>query len=146
MLRHIPALLTPDALHALASLGHGDELVIADANFPSDRIARHAGARRVELAGADAPTVLEAVLRVLPLDDFEPVAAWTMAVVDDPQAVPAPVAAFQQLLRAAGERPAVALERYAFYDRAAGAQLILRSGEQRRYGNLILRKGVIASD
>lgn len=146
MLLNVPALITPDALHGLASLGHGDELVIADANFPSARIARSAGARLVEMAGADAPAVLAAVLQLLPLDDFEPVAAWTMAVVGDATAVPAPVAQFQQALRQAGQRPAEPLERFAFYERASRSQLLLRCGELRKYGNIILRKGVIARD
>lgn len=146
MLLNIPSLITPDALHGLASLGHGDEVAIVDANFPAARIARSAAAALVQIPGADAPAVLAAVLRLLPLDDFEPVAAWTMAVVDDPGAVPAPVAQFQQALRDAGQRPAQALERFAFYERAGRSQLLLRSGEQRKYGNIILRKGVIACD
>ena len=72
MLKTIPPLLTPDALHALASMGHGDELAIVDANFPAARVAAQGGARLVQLAGADAPQVLRAVLQVLPLDDFVP--------------------------------------------------------------------------
>ena len=169
MLKNIPPLLNPDALHALASMGHGDEVAIVDANFPAARVAGAHGARLVQLSGADAPTVLRAVLTVLPLDDFgpEPVppargaraprggaqaawggparpeAAWTMQVVGDAAAVPPPVAEFQIALREAGECEAVALERFAFYERAAAAFVVLRSGERRRYGNILLRKGVI---
>ena len=62
MLRHVPPLLTPDALHALASMGHGDELAIVDAFFPAARLAREGGARLVHLPGADMPGVLQAVL------------------------------------------------------------------------------------
>jgi len=143
MLKNIPPLLTPDALHALASMGHGDELAIVDANFPAARLAAARGARLVQLPGADAPSVLRAVLALLPLDDFGSEAAWTMQVVGDAAAVPAPVAEFRAVLREAGEREPSALERFAFYERAAAAFAILQSGECRRYGNVLLRKGVV---
>lgn len=143
MLKNLPPLLTPDALHALASMGHGDELAIVDANFPAERLSRSGGAQLVQLSGASAPEVLRAVLQVLPLDDFGPVAAWTMQVVGDQAAIPPAVAEFQQLLAARGERAAVPIERFEFYQRAAQAMAIFRSGEQRTYGNLLLRKGVV---
>ena len=81
MLKHIPALLTPDALHALASMGHGDELAIVDAHFPAARLAAQGGARLARIPGADTPALLRAVLALLPLDDFGPEAAWTMQPV-----------------------------------------------------------------
>ena len=146
MLKNIPPLLTPDALHALASMGHGDDVAIVDANFPAASIAGKGGARLVQLAGANATQVLKAVLQVLPLDDFVPQAAWTMQVVGDAGAVPEPVAEFAAALQAAGEAPAATLERFDFYRRAQSAFLILQTGETRKYGNLLLRKGVIASD
>lgn len=140
MLTGIDKLLTPDALHALASMGHGDELVIADANFPSATLAR----RLVQLPGADAPRVLRAVLSVMPLDDFVEMPAFVMAVVGDAAAVPPPVAEFLPLLRAAGlARPPEALERYAFYARAGAAFAVFRSGEARPYGNILIKKGVV---
>lgn len=143
MLKNLPSLLTPDALHALASMGHGDDLAIVDANFPADRVAQHGGARLVQLAGASAPEALRAVLQVLPLDDFVPEAAWTMQVVGDPAAVPEAVAEFHRLLQEAGEKAPVPLERFAFYERARSAFAILRTGERRTYGNILLRKGVV---
>ncbi|WP_309684038.1 RbsD/FucU domain-containing protein [Polaromonas sp.] len=146
MLKNIPPLLTPDALHALASMGHGDEVAIVDANFPAARVAQGGGARLVQLAGATAPQVLKAVLQLLPLDDFVPDAAWTMQVVGNATAVPEPVAEFAAALQQASEKPAVTLERFDFYQRAEAAFVILRTGEQRKYGNILLRKGVIASD
>ena len=146
MLKNIPPLLTPDALHALASMGHGDDVAIVDANFPAARMAGQGGARLVQLAGANATQVLKAVLQVLPLDDFGPEAAWTMQVVGDAGAVPKPVAEFAAALQDAGEAPATTLERFDFYRRAQSAFLILRTGESRKYGNIVLRKGVIASD
>ena len=146
MLKNISPLLTPDALHALASMGHGDEVAIVDANFPAARVAEQGGARLVQLAGATAADALKAVLQVLPLDNFELEAAWTMQVVADAQAVPAPVREFAAALYATGESPAASLERFDFYRRAGSAFLILQTGEQRKYGNILLRKGVISSD
>ena len=143
MLKNIPPLITPDALFALASMGHGDELAIVDANFPAARVAAARGARLVRLAGADAPTVLRAVLTLLPLDDFGAEAVWTMQVVGDAAAVPAPVAELRSVLREGGEAEPASLERLAFYERASAACLILQTGERRRYGNLILRTGVV---
>ena len=146
MLKNLPPLLTPDALHALASMGHGDDLAIVDANFPSARLARQGGARLVELPGADAPAVLQAVLQLLPLDTFTADPARTMAVVGDAAAVPPPVAAFQAALAAAGAAPAMAVERHAFYAQAGAAFAIFRTGEQRKYGNILLRTGVVSTD
>lgn len=146
MLKNLPPLLTPDALHALASMGHGDDVAIVDANFPAASVARLGGARLVQLAGANATQALTAVLQVLALDDFVPDAAWTMQVVGNADAIPAPVAEFAAALKNAGEKPAVALERFDFYQRAQSAFVILRTGEARKYGNILLRKGVISSD
>lgn len=146
MLKNIPPVLTPDALHALASMGHGDDVAIVDANFPAARVAQLGGARLVQLAGATAPEVLKAVLQLLPLDNFVPDAAWTMQVVGDATAVPEPVAEFASVLQQSGERAATALERFDFYQRAQSAFVILRTGEPRKYGNILLRKGVIAGD
>ncbi|MBT9477106.1 RbsD/FucU domain-containing protein [Polaromonas sp.] len=146
MLKNIPPLLTPDALHALASMGHGDDVAIVDANFPAAGMAQKGGARLVQLAGANATQALRAVLQVLPLDEFVPQAAWTMQVVGDAGAVPGPVTEFAAELQQAGEAPAATLERFDFYQRAQLAFLILRTGESRKYGNILLRKGVIASN
>jgi L-fucose mutarotase len=143
MLKRIPALLTPDALHALASMGHGDRLAIVDAHFPAARIAQRAGARLVHLPGADTPAVLRAVLALLPLDEATPDCAWTMQVIGDPQAEPPAVAAIRRVLAEAGERAPGALERQAFYEHAADAFAIFACGETRTYGNVLLSKGVV---
>jgi L-fucose mutarotase len=143
MLKHIPALLTPDALHALASMGHGDVLAIVDAHFPAARIAARAGARLVHLPGADAPALLRAVLALMPLDDATPEAAWTMQVIGDARAVPPAVADVRAMLSQAGEREPAALERHAFYAAAAQAFAIFQCGEARTYGNVLLAKGVV---
>ena len=139
MLKGLSPLLTTDLLHVLASMGHGDEIVLADANFPAATHAR----RLVSMPGVDAPQVLAAVLSVLPLDDFVAQAALTMQVVGDATAVPEVVQAFDATLARHGCQPSAGLERIAFYQRAAGAFAIVATGERRIYGNILLKKGVV---
>jgi L-fucose mutarotase len=139
MLKGLSPLLSADLLHALASLGHGDEIVLADANFPSATHAR----RLVRLPGTSAPAALGAVLGVLPLDSFVDHAAFTMRVVGDTAAVPAVVGEFGAVLRQHGCGPSVGLERFAFCTRAAAAFAIVAAGETRIYGDILLNKGVV---
>ncbi len=143
MLRNIPPILSPDLLHSLRAMGHGDDIVIADANFPATAL----GARCHRLDGLTATEVLEAILRVLPLDIYVPNPALVMEVVDDPDAVPPIVAEFQSLVTSTADNPAELgkLERFAFYDRAKTAFAIIQTGETRLYGNIILKKGVIGT-
>ena len=141
MLRGIDPILSPDLLRILRAMGHGDEIVIADANFPGESSVR----MLVRLDGIDAPRVARAVLSVLPLDTFVDDPAVSMAVVGDPNAVPPVVAAFQQVIEEVADNPARIrpLERFAFYERARGAFAVIQTGERRLYGNLILKKGVL---
>ena len=139
MLIGIDRLLTPDLLHSLASMGHGDRIAIVDANFPGSSSAD----RVHHLAGIDAGAVLRAVLSLLPLDDFIADAAVTMQVVGEPDAVPEAVAEFTAILHASGGPAPVAIERYAFYELAKTSYAIVQTGEARLYGNVILSKGVI---
>ncbi|MEM9022165.1 MAG: RbsD/FucU domain-containing protein, partial [Bacteroidota bacterium] len=88
MLRNLDPLLGPDLLHALASMGHGDEIVIADANFPG----ASTGPLCIRADGATASDMLRAVLSIMPLDSFVPDPALTMQVVGDADAVPEAVA------------------------------------------------------
>lgn len=143
MLRNIPPILSPDLLWTLRAMGHGDDLVIADANFPATAL----GARCHRLDGLTATDVLKAVLTVLPLDTFVPDPAVVMEVVDDPDAVPPIVTRFQAITSATADHPVelAKLERFAFYDRATSAFAIVQTGETRLYGNIILKKGVIGT-
>lgn len=141
MLIGISAHLYADLLHAMASMGHGDELVIADANFPAARLAR----RLLHSAVADTGVLVEAILKLLPLDDFV-VAPLTLMAPARPQDEGAPaLSSLAATLQKAA--PGVGVERIgrqAFYDRAASAFAIVATADARPYANLILKKGVIA--
>jgi L-fucose mutarotase len=144
MLKGINPLLTPDLLHALQSMGHGDAIAIVDANFPATSNAR----RLIESPGTGAPAMLEAILTLLPLDTRVTPAVFTMEVTNDPEAVPPPVAEFAAVFtrQDLADVDIGRLERQAFYERARGAYAIVRTGEARRFGNILLVKGVIATD
>lgn len=125
-------------------MGHGDEIVLADANFPSASVARGT-VRGSELRiDCDAIVALRAVLSLLPLDGYQPDPVLTMQVVGDPVAVPPVVAEAAPLLALEGVVSA-SLERFAFYERASRAFAVLRTAETRAYGNFILRKGVVTA-
>jgi L-fucose mutarotase len=138
MLKGLDPLLTPDLLHALAAMGHGECVVLVDANYPASR-----GRRRIELPGADAPAALRAVLSVLPIDDFIAAPVSVMQVVGTPDDVPPVVAELNAMLRAHDLEPATAIERFAFYAAAEQAYAIVATGERRFYGNILLTKGAI---
>jgi L-fucose mutarotase len=140
MLKGIDPLLGPELLAILRAMGHGDEIVIADANFPAAGNAR----RLVRLDGVPAPRVLRAILSVLPLDDFVPHAATRMDVSDAPGSVPPAAVDLIETLQASGYTRIVgAIERDTFYARAREAYAIVATGEPRFWGNLILTKGTI---
>lgn len=142
MLKRIPPILSPDLLYLIAQMGHGDELVLADANFPSVAIAH----RLVRADGHGVPAILKAILELFPLDTFVEQPAAVMRRVDKPDQ-PAPIwTEFQQLLDGAdGKHISVEwVERFAFYERARKAFGVVATGETALYGNLILKKGVIA--
>jgi L-fucose mutarotase len=142
MLKGLDPLLNADLLHVLRAMGHGDDIVLADANFPHATMAR----RLVRLDGADAPRVLRAVLSVMPLDDFVDDPALRIEVVGDPGAVPEVCRDFQTVLDEVEGPGAVKLgriERFAFYERARAAFAVVATGETRLYGCILLKKGVI---
>lgn len=143
MLRNIPPILSPDLLWTLRAMGHGDDLVIADANFPATAL----GVRCHRLDGMTSTEVLQAVLTVLPLDKFVPNPALVMETVDNPEAVPPIFVEFQDVMNATADNPVTLdkLERFDFYDRAKTAFAIVQTGETRFYGNIILKKGVIGA-
>jgi L-fucose mutarotase len=141
MLKGIDPLLNADLLHALRAMGHGDEIAIVDANFPAATMAR----RLIRLDGIAATRAVEAVLSLLPLDDFVDRPASRMQVVGNAKSVPPVCREFQALVgRAAGRpMPLGVIERHKFYERVRHCYAVVATGETRLYGNLILTKGVI---
>jgi L-fucose mutarotase len=141
MLKHLDPLLTPDLLQVLAAMGHGDELVIVDANFPAVSTAQ----RLIRLDGVSATRALQAVLSLLPLDEFVESPAAVMQVVDAPEAVPEVVQEFKRIVNAAEGKDikVAAIERFKFYERSRSAFALIATGETRLYGNVILKKGII---
>lgn len=143
MLKNISSLLSPDLLKILAEMGHGDEIVLADSNFPA---ASHA-AFLVRADGHSVPDLLTAILKLFPLDTFVESPAAVMEPVDEVASEPAVWSDYRDIMNAAEGREILLsrVERYQFYDRAKTAYAIVATGETAIYGNLILKKGVIQS-
>ena len=149
MLKTINPLLNADVLHALAAMGHGDYLVLCDANFPSESVARKSIlGRLLRIDGASVTDVADAVLSLMPLDTFIDDAAQCMEVVGAPGERPEVQAEVQAVIDAheTDSFPLVPVERFAFYDKASSAYAVIASGERRFYGCFILTKGVIAPE
>ena len=149
MLWGIDPLLDADLLYALRRMGHGDEIAIVDANFPAASTATSTvTGSPILMASVSSARAVEAVLSVMPLDSFVPDPALRMEVVGDPVVVPPVQQEVQQAIdRATGKRvPLVGIERFAFYDRAAEAFVILVTGERRHYGCFLLKKGVLPEE
>ena len=141
MLKKLSPLHTPELLHTLASMGHGDDLAIVDAHFPAVTMAK----RLVRLDGISAPAVLEACLRLIPLDTFVDDPALRMEVVGQPDHVPEVQQDFQKVIdQEEGRHVALSkLERRAFYERTRSAFAVVATGEQRPYGCVLIKKGVV---
>lgn len=148
MLKGLNPFLNAEVLHALCAMGHGDDLIIADTNFPADSVARQTRLGALLRIDRPVPEVVEAVLSVYPLDTFVDDAAARMEVVGAPDEIPPVQREVQEKIDAAEgtARPMIAVERYAFYERAKQAYAVIQTGERRFYGCFAFRKGVIAPD
>ncbi|XP_003133293.1 fucose mutarotase isoform X2 [Sus scrofa] len=149
-LKGIPALLSPELLYALARMGHGDEIVLADVNFPTSSVCR-CGPEEIRADGLGIPQLLEAVLTLLPLDTYveSPAAVMELVPSDRERGLQTPVwTSYQSILLQAGcttsQSSLTAIERFEFYERAKKAFAVVATGETALYGNLILKKGVLA--
>jgi len=140
MLKNIPPLLGPDLLGILRAMGHGDEIAIVDANYPADS----AGPALIRLDGISATDVLDAILTVMPLDDFVDDAAFCMQVVGNAAQREPVMDAFESIIKKHEPKIGLAsLERFAFYDRVKQGYAIIQTGERRLYGNILLKKGIV---
>ncbi|MDU8912445.1 RbsD/FucU family protein [Aestuariicoccus sp. MJ-SS9] len=146
MLKGIDPLLNADVLFALRAMGHGDDLIIADTNFPADSVARHTTLGQVLRIDRTAPEAVRAVLSVYPIDDFVEDAAARMEVVGEPTTVLPVMREVQAEIDDAGGPLMLGIERYDFYERARQAYAVIQTGERRFYGCFALRKGVIPPD
>lgn len=146
MLKGIDPRLNAEVLYVLRAMGHGDMLILADTNFPSDAISRatvYGDLLRMDnLSSAQAA---EAVLSIMPLDTFVDDFAGRMEMVDTPHVVPDVQSEVQWAIDRAegGTRPMVGIERFAFYDLARESYAVIQTGERRFYGCFMFRKGVI---
>ncbi|RFU49495.1 RbsD/FucU family protein [Paraburkholderia sp. DHOC27] len=145
MLKNLDPLLNADVLHALRAMGHGDEVVICDANFPGDSVARATVLGKLLRLDVNAARAVRAVLSVLPLDSFVESPASRMEVVGEPNTIPAVQREAQQEVNAAEGRevPFASIERFAFYERAKKAYCVIATSEERGYGCFVFTKGVL---
>ena len=146
MLKGISPLLNAEVLQALRAMGHGDDLIIADTNFPSDSVARRTVlGTLLRIDNVGAAEAVAAVLSVFPLDSFVDDAAARMEIVGAPDEIPPVQQEVQRAIDTAEGRawPMISIERYAFYERARQAYCVIQTGERRFYGCFAFRKGVI---
>lgn len=139
MLKGIPSILSPELLKIMMEMGHGDEIIIADGNFPA---ASHAQ-RLVRCDGHGVPEVLEAILKLLPLDQYVESPVALMSVVPGDPIVPVIWDTYKAEIAKYGDVKIEYLERFAFYERAKKAYAIIATGEKAQYANVILKKGVV---
>lgn len=144
MLKKIPPIVSPELLKALCEMGHGDELVIADGNFPCESIGKNAVVVRAD--GHGTAEILDAVLSLIPLDRYakRPV-AYMEVVKGDSCPEPEKWNTYEHILNKyePDHHDIDMMERFAFYERAKNAYLIIATGETAVYANVLLKKGVV---
>lgn len=144
MLKGIPKILSPELLKILCEMGHSDTLVLADGNFPGESIGKNAKVVRCD--GHGIPALLEAILKLFPLDSYVEHPVHLMEVMPgDP--VKTPIwDTYKAIIAAQDARGSACIgtyERFAFYEKAKEAYCVIATGETALYGNLILQKGVV---
>ena len=144
MLINIDPILSPELLHALRSMGHGDKLVLADANFPSAALAK----KLIRLDGANIPNAAKAILSVLPLDSFVDYPVERMEIDGNPDEINDVHQDLIDVLKnSAGDKWKVgSIERFKFYEEAKQAYMIVSTTDVRAFGCFIITKGVIKPD
>ena len=139
MLKNVPKIISPELLKVLCEMGHGDEIVIADANFPAENY----GKRCIRADGLDGVQLLDAILKLIPLDTY---ADENFLLMQTTQGDPTPTIwaeYFETANKNDDNLRAGNLERFAFYERAKQAYAVIASGEEAIYANIIIKKGVI---
>jgi L-fucose mutarotase len=148
MLKHLDPLLNADLLHALRSMGHGDDIVMCDTNFPADSVARQTVYGKLLRIDADAARAARALFSIMPLDTFVDHPANRMEVSGRPKELLDVHKEVQaEIDRAEGKPwPMGSIERFAFYESAKKSFCVLQTHERRFYGCFIFKMGVIAPD
>ena len=141
MLKGIPPILSPELMKILLEMGHGDELVLADGNFPASTCAQ----RLVRADGHNVPELLDAILQFFPLDPYVPQPVGLMAVVPGDTVKPTIWEEYKTIVNKHDPKAAnfEFIERFAFYERAQNAFAIVATSEKALYANIILKKGVV---
>ena len=141
MLKKIPNILSPELLKILMEMGHGDEIVIADGNFPAASIAQ----KLVRLNGLGTCVVLEAVLKLFPLDAYVDKPVGLMQVVPGDKTKPVIWKEYKKIIKSSGEKfdDFEFIERFKFYERAKSAYAVIATSELALYANIILKKGIV---
>lgn len=140
MLKGIAPIVSPDLLACLSRMGHGDELVLADAHFPGESL----NGRVLRADGHPIDALLRGILPLWELDSYVAAPLAMMAAVTGDQLDPAVESRYRAAMEGlVAGRPAIErMERFAFYERARSAFAVVMTGETAKYGNLILVKGV----
>ena len=139
MLKHVPKIVSPELLKVLCEMGHGDEIVIADANFPSETN----GQRVVRADGLGGEELLDAILELIPLDTYADYNFLLMQTTKG-DSTPEIWANYKKIAKAKDDNLKLGyLERYEFYNRSRKAYAVVASGEEAIYANIIIKKGVI---
>jgi L-fucose mutarotase len=141
MLKGIPNIISPELMKVLMEMGHGDEIVLADGNFPAASVAR----RLIRADGHNIPELLEAILKFFPLDTYVDSAVALMAIVPGDNVKPTIWEKYRRIIKKSGEKfeDFEMVERFAFYERATKAYAVVATSEAALYANIILKKGVI---
>lgn len=146
MLKGIPKIISPALLKALCEMGHGDTLVIADGNFPAESVGKDAIVIRYDAVGVTP--LLRAILELFPLDTYVEKPVSLMALVPGDK-VETPIwDEYKECIRAVDARGDAVIEnveRFAFYEKAKKAYLVIATGESALYANIILQKGVVTN-
>ena len=142
MLKGISPVISPDLLKALAEMGHGDELVIADGNFPCHSVGKNSIVIRAD--GHGVPELLDAILQLFPLDTYVEAPVMLMQVTPGDDVDPVIWKEYRKIVdKHQDDVKFEEIERFAFYERARDAYAIVATGEGALYANVILKKGVV---
>jgi L-fucose mutarotase len=141
MLKNIPSIISPELMYALMEMGHGDEIVLADGNFPAANLAQ----RLIRCDGHGVPEILEAVLKFFPLDIYVEQPVALMSVVPGDKTKPTIWEDYRKIIKTSGEKFSdfEFVERFAFYERTQEAYAVVATSEKALYANIILKKGVL---